>query len=91
MERLSSGPHRALLSHFPSGDKAVHGIRERNAKYQLRDSFYVRNILADIRGFMRAIKRPFGGTLPDEYKGCQLYYDQQKSILGNYKDLAAMN
>ena len=63
-------------------NKAVHGSLERTAKYQLRDSFYVRDALADIRGLMRAIKRPFGGTLPDEYKGCQLYYDQQKSYFG---------
>ena len=63
-------------------NKAVHGSLERTAKYQLRDSFYARDVRADIRGFMRAIKRPFGGTLPGEYKGCQLYYDQQKTNFG---------
>ena len=63
-------------------NKAVHESMERTAKYQLRDSFYARDVLADIRGFMRAIKRPFGGTLPDEYKCCQLYYDKQKTFFG---------
>ena len=63
-------------------NKAVAGSLERTAKYRLGDSFYVRDVLADIQGFMRAIKRTFGGTLPDEYKGCQLYYDQQKTHFG---------
>ena len=63
-------------------NKAVHGSLERTEKYQLRDYFYVRDVLADIRGSMRAIKRPFGGTLHDDYRGCQLYYDQQKTNFG---------
>ena len=51
----------------------------------MRESYYERDVLADIRGLMRAIKRPFGGELPNEYKGCMLYYDKQKTYFGKLK------
>ena len=60
-------------------NKALQGTEIKFRKYRVRESYYERDVLADIRGLMLAIKRPFGGELPNEYKGCILYYDKQKT------------
>ena len=54
--------------------------KEDLAKWYIRDSYYQRNVIADMKGFMRTIKRNFGGTLPDEYNECALYYRGQRAI-----------
>ena len=38
-----------------------------------------------MKGFMRTIKRNFGGTLPDEYNECALYYRGQRAIFAGLK------
>ena len=63
-------------------NKALQGNMVKTAEFHVRESYYTRDALADIRGFMRAIKRRMGGELTKEYKGCQLYYDQQKTYFG---------
>ena len=37
----------------------------------------------------RDVLADFGGTLPDEYKGCQLYYDQQKTHFGQLQRICS--
>ena len=59
--------------------------KEDLAKWYIRDSYYQRNVLADMKGFMRAIKRKLGGTLSDEYKECALYYKAQRAIFSGLK------
>ena len=55
------------------------------AKWYIGDSYYQRNVLADMTGFMRIIKRKLGGTLSDEYKECVLYYKAQRAIFSGLK------
>ena len=52
--------------------KAFQGTEIKFRKYRVRESYYERDVLADIRGLMRAIKRPFGCELPNEYKRLHL-------------------
>ena len=63
-------------------NKALQGTMVETADFHVRESYYQRDAFADIRGFMRAIKRRMGSELTKEYKGCQLYYDQQKTYFG---------
>ena len=61
--------------------------RER-AKYRIRDSYYQRDVIADMKGFMRAInctlvvslESTTGGSLPAGYEGCLLYYKHQRAF-----------
>ena len=59
--------------------------KEDLAKWYIRDSYYQRNVLADMKGFMRVIKRKLGGTLSDEYKECALYYKAQRANFSGLK------
>ena len=70
-------------------NKALQGTLVRTGKYHIRQSYYIRDALADIRWFMRAIKRRMGGELTKEYKGCQLYYDQQKTYFGQLERVSS--
>ena len=63
-------------------NKALQGTMLRCDKFKIKESYFIRDALADIRWIMRAIKRQMGGELTMEYKGCQLYYDQQKTNFG---------
>ena len=60
-------------------NKALQGTNESTGMYHVGESYYIRDALSDIRWFMRTIKRQLGGYFPDEYKGCQLYFEQQKT------------
>ena len=68
---------------------ALQNADREKAKYRLRDSYYERDVVADMKGFMRAIKRKLGvslesttgGSLPPGYEGCLLYYKQQRAII----------
>ena len=67
-----------LLKYFcEERNAAVHGPMIEDAKYKLRESYYIRNVSADISVLMRTIKRRFGGKLPREYAGCKAYYKKQ--------------
>ena len=46
--------------------------KEKRAKYKLRDSFYIRDVLADMGWMMQVLRRKFNGTLPPDYECCQL-------------------
>ena len=59
--------------------------KEDLAKWYIRDSYYQRNVIADMKGFMRTIKRNLGGTLPDEYNECALYYRGQRTFFAGLK------
>ena len=54
-------------------NKALQGDAKINAQYQLRDCLYIRDVKADMRGFMRTIKREVGGVLSGDFKECLLY------------------
>ena len=60
-------------------NKALQRTNVRTGKYHVGESYYIRDALVDIRWFMRTIKRQLGGEFPDEYKGCQWYFEQQKT------------
>lgn len=62
---------------------ALHDPHIKDAKYQLRESFYLRNVNADLRWLMRAIKRRLGGELPPNYAGCKAYYKRQRIFFKN--------
>ena len=59
--------------------------KEDLAKWYIRDSYYQRNVIADMKGFMRTIKRNLGGTLADEYNECTLYYKGQRAFFAGLK------
>ena len=50
----------------------------------------MKNAFADIQWFMRAIQHQMGGEITQEYKVCQLYYDQQKIYFGQLERLSNM-
>ena len=60
-------------------NKALQGTNVKTGKYRVGESYYIRDALSDIKWFMRTIKRQLGGEFPDEYKCCQLYFEQQKN------------
>ena len=60
-------------------NKALQGTNVRTGKYPVGESYYIRDALSDIKWFMQTIKRQLGDEFPDEYKCCQLYFEQQKN------------
>ena len=62
---------------------ALYDPHMKDVKYQLRESFYLRNVNADLGWLMRAIKRHFGGELPPNYTGCKAYYKKQRIFFKN--------
>ena len=64
---------------------ALQGPEVSRAKYQLRESFFIRGVTVDLEWMMRVIKRRFKGKLPPAYKCCQLYYDNQRAIFKQLK------
>ena len=64
---------------------ALTGEEESRGEYKLRESYFERDINADLGWMMRVIKRFFNGTLPEEFKGSQLYYEKQRAIFKQLK------
>ena len=64
---------------------AQQGPEISRAKYQQRESFFIRDVNADLEWMMRVIKRRYNGKLPPAYKCCQLYYDNQRAIFKQLK------
>ena len=65
-------------------NKALESADNPKAAYCVNNSFFERNVNADLTLFMRSIKRKFKGELPREYHECQLYYKKQRKY---FKDL----
>ena len=64
---------------------ALTGEEESRGEYMLRGSYFERDVNADLAWMMRVIKRFFNGSLPDEFKGCELYYENQRAIFKQLK------
>ena len=64
---------------------ALTGEEESRGDYKLRESYFARDVNADLGWMMRVIKRLFNGKLPSEFKGCQLYYENQRAIFKQLK------
>ena len=65
-------------------NKALQGHTKDFAEYHIGDTYYARNVKADLSLFMRCIRRKIGKLTP-EFSACELYYQQQRQIFKHLK------
>ena len=67
-------------------NKALQGAKRKSTgEFRLGDSYFKRNVSDDLSWFMRVFKRNFDGTLPPEFKCCEMYYAKQRRIFKRLK------